>query len=370
MGQPFRVGIVGANPDRGWAISAHVPALQALDGFAISAVATTRMDSARATAARFGIPAAHDDWRALVRSDHVDIVAICVKVAHHRDIALAALEAGKHVFCEWPLGLDAAEAAQMADAAAQSGRHCVVGLQGRAAPAINAARALIASGAIGEVISASLVSSLNNWGPKLPASEAYRTRRESGATGLTVPAGHTLDTLCHMLGPLAEVSGIVTTQTRRCEIVGTGETVDVTAPDQVLVAGRLAGGAVLSVHVKADMANPTGVLLQVNGTRGDIRLSTRPPVGPAPVGLQRADLVVEIAEGRRKEYREVPVPPVAGIDAVPPGPPAYTAPLYLRLAAAIRGEGPVHPDFADAVQTHRLLEAVQAASDTGLRQRL
>lgn len=367
-----RVGIIGANPERGWALAAHLPALQAMDGFSIAAVATTRMETARITAERFGVPEAHDDAAALIASPQVDVVAVCVKVAHHRDHVLAALAAGKHVFCEWPLGLDLAEAEEMRDAARKAGTLTVVGLQGRMSPYLNAVRALVAEGAIGELRSATLVSSLANWGPRLPPAEAYRTRRESGATGLTVPGGHTLDSLCHCLGEFEQVSAIVSTQTPRCEIVGTGEVLDVTAPDHVLVSGRLAGVAVVSVHVKADMGHPAGVLFDIHGSDGDIRVRTAEPVGKAPVGIQRAELTVEVARGRRGAFE-----PVTGFDrfskvpaSVPAGPPFYTAQLYARLGAALREGRPASPDFGDAVVRHRLLEAVQRASDSGQAQRL
>jgi predicted dehydrogenase len=371
MAETIRVGIIGASPERGWAQAAHVPALAALSGLALSAVATTRRATAEAAAAAYGAARAHDDWRALIADPAVDAVAVCVKVAHHRDMVLAALAAGKPVFCEWPLGLTTAEAVAMQQAADAAGVPVAIGLQGRVSPHLAAVRALVAEGAVGEVISATLVSSLANWGPKLPPAEAYRTRVESGATGLTVPGGHTLDSLVHVLGPFASLSALVTTQTPRCEIVGTGEVLDVTAPDEVLVAGRLASGAAVSVHVKADMANPEGVLFQINGTRGDIRVTTRAPVGPAPVGIQRADLLIEVARGRRKPFVAIEdlSPFLSTPEALPEGPPLFTGQLWARFRDAIRGGAPMVPDFATAVAAHRLLDAVQAASDTGQRQR-
>ena len=80
MAEPIRVGIVGANPGRGWALSAHLPALAVLPGFEVVAVATTRQASADETAKMFGIPHAFGDARELITSDDVDVVSICVKV--------------------------------------------------------------------------------------------------------------------------------------------------------------------------------------------------------------------------------------------------------------------------------------------------
>jgi predicted dehydrogenase len=372
MNRPFRVGVVGASPERGWALAAHLPALNAMDDFQIAAVSTTRQDSADETARKFDVPHAYGDWRAMLKDADLDVVSVCVKVADHREIVLAAIEAGKHVFCEWPLGLTTQEAEEMLERAEAKGVQHVVGLQGEASPALNEVRKLVSGGAIGDVISASLISSLNVWGPRLPPSEAYRTKVESGVSGLTVPGGHSLDSLCYCLGEFREVSGIMATQHKKVEIVGTGEILDVTTPDQVLVSGVLKNGALVSVHIKSDMASPTGVLFEVNGMVGDIVVASRKPVGIAPVGIQRAELTLQIARGRKKEFIDAPVSDeFTKVPAeVPPGPPFYTAQLYARLADALSGGAPASPSFSDAVRCHRLLDAIQKASDTGVRQRL
>jgi predicted dehydrogenase len=370
MERPFRVGVVGANPERGWALAAHLPALRAMADFEIAAVCTTRQETADETARRFDVPRAYAGWRAMLDDALIDIVSVCVKVAHHHEIVTAAIEAGKHVFCEWPLGLTTEEALAMHERADAKGVKHLVGLQGQASPVLNEVKKLVGAGAIGDVISASLIASLNNWGPQLPAAEAYRTKLEGGATGLTVPGGHSLDSLCYCLGEFREVAAVVTTQHEKVEIVGTGEVLDATTPDQVLVSGVLASGAVASVHVKADMANPSGILFEINGMEGDIVVASRKPVGVAPVGIQRADLTLHLARGRKKEFVEAPVSeeftrvPVT----VPKGAPFFTAQLYARLSDSLQSGLPLSPDFGAAVRRHRLLDAIQAASDTGVRQ--
>ncbi len=150
----------------------------------------------------------------------IDLVIVTTKVQSHRDLVLAALDAGKHVFCEWPLGLDSAEAAVLLDRAERAGVRHMVGLQGRVHPVLNRVKDLLQEGLIGTVISCSLVSSLASWGPRLPLSEAYRADRAGGATGLTVPGGHSLDSLCHCLGPFQDLSAVVTTQHKETEIIG------------------------------------------------------------------------------------------------------------------------------------------------------
>ena len=106
----IRVGIVGANPSHGFASIAHVPALQALPEFEISAVCTTRQDSAEAAAKHYGVPLAFCDAEKLAQDPNVDLVTVSVKVPDHYLPVMAAIEAGKHVYCEWSLGRNTDEA--------------------------------------------------------------------------------------------------------------------------------------------------------------------------------------------------------------------------------------------------------------------
>src|SRR2546426_10727991 len=140
----IRVGIIGANPDRGWAAEAHIPALRSLrDDFEITALSTSRRESADAAGTRFGVPLAFDNHHDLVNSADVDVVAITVKVPHHFELASAALGAGKAVYCEWPLGNGLQEAEKLAALAKQQRALAVAGLQARAAPAGGSVRDLV-----------------------------------------------------------------------------------------------------------------------------------------------------------------------------------------------------------------------------------
>src|SRR5436853_5362000 len=107
----IHVGIIGASPARGWAAQAHIPALKSLsDDFEITALSTTRRESADAASKLFGVPDAFDNHQELVNSPAVDVVAVTVKVPYHLELATAALEAGKAVYCDWPLGTGLQEA--------------------------------------------------------------------------------------------------------------------------------------------------------------------------------------------------------------------------------------------------------------------
>src|SRR5437763_1051848 len=133
--QKLKVGIVGADAQgQGWAPIAHFPALRALPEFEIAALCTTRAESAAAASARYGVPLAYHDYRALCANPDIDVVSVVVRAPNHRDVVMAALAAGKHVYCEWPLGIDSAQAEEMAALALGQRVQAVVGLQARCDP--------------------------------------------------------------------------------------------------------------------------------------------------------------------------------------------------------------------------------------------
>src|SRR5580658_1773066 len=100
MADKIRVGIVGASPNRGFASISHVPALQSLPDFEIVAVCTSSQASADAAAKHYGVSLAFADPAKLAAHPDVDLVTVSVKVPDHHDPVMAAIAAGKHVYCE------------------------------------------------------------------------------------------------------------------------------------------------------------------------------------------------------------------------------------------------------------------------------
>ena len=121
-GQRFKVGIVGLQPGRSWAARAHIPALRALsETYEIVGVANTSLASAEKAASATGLPRAFADVAELIAAPEIDIVTVTMKVPHHLEIVKAAIGAGKHVYCEWPLGNGLAEAEELAALARAKG---------------------------------------------------------------------------------------------------------------------------------------------------------------------------------------------------------------------------------------------------------
>ena len=134
---------------------------------------------------RYGWAESATDWRAVIERDDIDVVDICTPGHLHHDIALAALEAGKHVLVEKPLANSLAEAEAMvaaADAAARRGVLGMVGFNYRRVPALALARELIAAGRIGEVRQVR-AAYLQDWLADTPAPMTWRLRRETAGSG-------------------------------------------------------------------------------------------------------------------------------------------------------------------------------------------
>src|SRR5438128_2928840 len=275
-GSKIRVGIVGANPQRGFASIAHIPALQALAEFEITAVCTTRQSSAEAAARHYGAPLAFSDPEQLAQHPDIDLVTVSVKVPDHYRPVTAAIEAGKHVYCEWPLGRDTDEAVRLLEAADRRGIRHAVGLQGQMSPAINYARDLIADGYVGRVLTATMIGCAPNWGATI--DRAYQADRANGATLLTITGGHQIDALCHCLGEFRELTAFVVSQRDRIPLEASGEMVAKTSPDQLvgngIVGGKNAEGAVVSFQIRGGMTRGTEFLFEIHGAEGDLTLTS------------------------------------------------------------------------------------------------
>jgi predicted dehydrogenase len=365
-GQRFKVGIVGLKPGRGWAVRAHIPALRALsETFEIVGVANTSRASAEEAAAAIGLPRAFADVAELIAAPEVDIVTITVKVPYHLEIAKAAIDAGKHVYCEWPLGNGLAEAEEMAALARAKGVLGVVGTQAPLAPQIEYLKHLIADGFVGGVLSTTLVARGGTWWDgAIPDKKiyAYLLDRTNGANMLTIPLGHTLAALRHVFGEVAEVSSVLATRRPTALAADTGETLPVSAPDQVLVSGTFATGVPISIHYRGGTARyGDGLFWEINGTEGDIRIS-----GPSG-HTQMVQLSLKGARREQKAFRSLEVPASYRSGWPENVEPGNVARLYARMARDLREGTRTAPSFEDAIAVHRVIAAIERAAESGSR---
>ena len=358
MSNKIRLGLIGASVGGTWSSRAHLPALAVSEDVALTAVCTTKAASAEAARAQHGAQLAFHDFRAMAASPDIDAAAIVVRVPAHYEPTKAALEAGKHVYCEWPLGRTTAEAEELTALAKAKGVVTAVGLQARVNPTLLYMKELIATGYVGEMIAVH-VSLLREGVLERPSHRTWQRDVTLGAHTLTIPNGHTIDALRFVAGELGTFTATVATQIKQWRDTGTGEMVDVTAPDNVLISGRMANGAVLSSHIGTIPHAGSGYRMEIYGRTGTLVASGEDSPQLSEVFLQGSQHGAKLTS--------LPVPDRFAFTSpgTPVGEPQNVGQMYKLFAKAIGGEATGLPDFATALRLHHLIDAIQRSSDTG-----
>ncbi|MFE2996424.1 Gfo/Idh/MocA family protein [Nocardia sp. NPDC059246] len=367
MSDRIRVGIIGANPDRGWATRAHIPALRALPDYELTAVGTSRRESAERAARRFGADHPFTDARELAEHPDVDLVVITVKVPAHAELIRTALSAGKHVYSEWPLTRTTAEAEAIVAAAADVPGLHVVGLQAGLAPAVQRARTLMVNSRyVGKVVSVTVFAARGKGaGGRIPQWAAYTLDRDNGAGMLEVAGGHTLATVESLVGPLTEVSAELAIRHPLAIIDETGERISVTSPDHLLLTGRTDTGIPVSAHIHDGKVTDGRTRIEISGTDGDLVIVSDGPSGAG--GIQMSDLRLLGSNGPGGAWQDL-TPEEAGPFAALPIESRNVARLYDSLASDLRRNLHLVPSFGTGLHMHRVLDAIRRSADSGRRE--
>ena len=327
-------------------------------------------EKAGAAAERLGWRAVETDWKALLTRDDVDLVDVCTPGDTHADIAIAALDAGKHVLCEKPLANTVGEARAMAAAAeraASRGVRSMVGFSYRRVPAVALARRLVAHGRIGEIRHVR-AAYLQDWivDPEFPL--VWRLRRDAAGSGALGDLGaHIVDMAQYLTGEvLTGVSALTETFVRERPLPdqsGRRGTVDV--DDAALFLGRFAGGAVASFEATRFATGRRNALrIELNGSRGSLAFDQERmnelefhdgSEDPETGGFRRI-LVTEPSH----PYVGAWWPPghILGYEH------AFTHQAVDLVRDVADGRDPV-PSFADGLRVQLVLDAVERSAGTG-----
>jgi predicted dehydrogenase len=343
-------------------------------------------DSARVTqaAARLGWESTETDWTRLVARDDVDLVDICTPGNTHADIAVAALDAGKHVLCEKPLANTVAEAEAMvaaAERAAEHGVRAMVGFTYRRTPAIGLARQLVEEGRIGEVRHVR-AQYLQDWLVDPTSPMTWRLEKDKAGSGALGDIGaHVVDLTQYITGDrIVTVNGLLETFVDRRPVAsgGSGSLLggdavngagadmgDVTVDDTAVFLARFGGGAVgVFEATRFATGRKNSIRIEINGSRGSLAFDFE---DMNVLHLFDAQEPSETAGFRRILVTEPQHPYVASW--WPPGhglgyEHGFTHQVVDLVTAIGRGEQPL-PSFADGLQVQRVLAAVEHSSGTG-----
>jgi predicted dehydrogenase len=359
LSKKIRVGIIGAGT---WAEYGHIPALKLLPDFEITAVYSRSADKAAALAERHQIRHPVTTPRALVEHPEVDLVLVLTPAPQHEEGIRAAIAAGKDVYSEWPLTPSAAVSAELMALAERAGLRHLVGLQRRLAPGYRYIADLLAQNYIGELRSVRMHVSVEYFRQRRIAALYYTVPAENYSSLLHIYGGHFLDVMfAHFGFPLA-LSGLTVNQFKDITLIETGETQPHTLPDQVVLGGTFANGAVLSVHLESGKRNNFGVQIDITGSEGDLKISNTTSFG-------EAFNVIEGARGDAQPLQAMPVP--AEYDWLPAntlgGSANELAHLYAAYARDVRDGSSLAPTFADALAMHRVIDGIVESDRSGAR---
>jgi predicted dehydrogenase len=330
-----------------------------------------------AAATRMGWEDSATSWQEVIGRDDVDLVDVCTPGDTHAEIAIAALEAGKHVLCEKPLANSVAEAEAMvaaADRAAADGVRAMVGFTYRRVPAIALARKLVADGRLGEVRHVR-AHYLQDWlvDPEAPLS--WRLDKSKAGSGALGDIGaHVVDLTQHILGDtIHEVSGQLETFVKERPVAtgssglsatGGPERGPVTVDDAAVFLARFVGGTLgIFEATRFATGRKNAIRIEVNGSLGSLAFDFEDMNV-----LHFHDATIDDEEGgfRRIVVTEPGHPWVGAW--WPPGhglgyEHGFTHQVVDLVTALDRGEAPT-PTFADGLQVQRVLAAVETSSDT------
>lgn len=375
-------GFMGAAHSQGWRTAPRVFGLPAEPEMAV--IVGRNAEAVAAAASKWGWAESATDWRDVIARDDIDVVDIVTPGDSHAEIAIAALEAGKHVLCEKPLANSVAEAEAMAEAAeraAARGIQAMVGFTYRRVPAVTFLRNLIAEGAVG-TINQVRASYRQDWlvDPEMPL--AWRLQKEHAGSGALGDIGaHAIDLAQFVTGlNLEKVSGVIDTIVRERPLltgstsgsgpsdtglsgaagVGSGQ---VTVDDIAIFTGRFESGALASFEATRFATGRKNALqIEVSGDKGALAFDLE--------DLNSVQFYDRTAPADRQGFRKILV-----TEAVHPYVSAWWPAGHMLgyehgfshqvkdLVEGIVGGSAPHSSFADGLRVQRVLDAVERSSE-------
>lgn len=338
------------------------------DSIEIAGVATTRRETAARAAAEIGCDFFTDDYRELLARADIDAVDICTPNNSHYEIVLAAAAAGKHIYCEKPLAMNALEAASMTQAVDAAGLKAQVTFNFRFFPAVMRARQLIDEGFLGRIFS---FRGRYHRSSYIDSDKPMSWRLERAVTGggaLFDLGSHILDLLYYVLGEFDSVHGTLDTLiTERPRAKGSAEMAPVDVDDIALLHARLRDGTLGTVEISRMGTGATNDLtFEIFGDRGAIRFDLNEP-GWLHVYDARA---AESPLGGERGFRKIEaVSRYAGQRA-----PDWTmTPDFMRAHAecqyqfirSIWNDTAPSPSFADGAHIQQVMAAAELSSKEG-----
>lgn len=360
-GAPLRVGIISA----AWGATAHLPAWRSIDGVEVSAICTSRPETAAKAASQFQIAKAFHDFREMAQDPDIDIIDCGTRPPLRREMVLAAFAGGKHVYNGIPFAKDLGTAKEMCKAWEEAGSIAVVDAFMQAVPAIAQMKAMVDAGWLGEVHGADVAfeSALFTATQTNVPSYSWFADPANGASALRNLGSHMLHLLVYFFGPVAEVIADTSLSLERWPL--DGEEICPQVPDRASILLRHQSGLPTRVEANWAKIGGDGFRFSVWGEFG--RLEARAPVFPMahdtllfgtrdpelgtarlkPIQITREHLIVA---GCRADASR----PETGLFAL--------ASVFAAMRDAIVKGGEASPDFRQALHVQEIVELADSSA--------
>ena len=297
MAAPIRVGIIGV----GWGAIVQAPAFRGVPEYELVALCSRRPERVAEAAEKLEIAETSTDWREFVQRDDLDLISVCTPVDLHAEQTIAAVAAGKHVLCEKPVAIDAADARRMLDAAESAGVAHAICFENRYDPVRLALRDQVMAGALGTPYFARAHTSADYWHPTRGLQSEWMYKVREGGGYLMGMSSHDIDFISDLFGEPEEVCADVrTTIAERDRDDGT--TLDVDADDTSVVVMRMRNGMLATVSCSAVALGANDRELELAGSDGRIVVRGGVQEGGLTVRLQRVgeEAAIDVALATRE----------------------------------------------------------------------
>ena len=357
----IKVGIIGLGF---WANYGHIPALQALDtDYEIVAVANRTLATAEVCATKFNIAHAFNDEQDLINHPDVELVVILAPGPEHYRIAIAAITAGKDIYCEWPLTTSTKDSEDLLQLAETKKVRHIVGLQRRLGPSARYVRDLIKQGYIGKIRSANMTVSVNAFPSTMPKKYEWAFYASNFTHVLSVYTAHFADFFFQFVGNPEKLSAVSESQFPFFTVMETDEKVPNRTPNAAMVIGTLKDGGLFSIQTEGSQKFRTGLHLDITGTDGVLRITN-------PLAFEnKHDNKIEGMNGDATFFSQLPIPVkyessnISHLDACVQD----VAYIYAAYARDRRYGTSEAPDFRDAVIQHQFIDKIVMASESFIK---
>jgi predicted dehydrogenase len=348
-----RIGVIGL----GFGTQVYVPAFRS-EGWEVAALSSRTRDKLSKAAEAAGIADIHVDPMEMIRRPDLDAIAVVTPPGSHCELSVAALEAGKHVLCEKPFAMNAAEARRMVDAAQRSRKTAMVGHEFRHAPQRAYIKSMLDSGTIGRFTMCTIELYLDRFVTSEPRPLTWFAHKREGGGVLGALGSHYIDGLRHWFGEVTSVTGKLATLRPDLLDPASGAIVKAETDDTFVFVLEFANGGMATMSASFAATPARGAKIVVMGERGTF-VAEQPGPNPMEDGV-----VVASTDGAALKTLPTPARYTPFTDDRDHRLMAFRLLVRDFTRGVHEGASP-SPNFIDGLRCQEILDAVRVSSESG-----